>query len=127
VNRGILGGLLLPIENRRKRMRRTLTLLTAAVVMAAMAVLMAVAGAAPVAFAQGEEIAVTGVIKDAPDKADGTPAYGITDESTVSGTAPPIGYILEGDYSAYVGQRVTVYGTPRQSGEHRVLDVTRIV
>ena len=95
--------------------------------MAAMAVSMAVAGAAPVAFAQGEEIAVTGVIEDAPDKADGTPAYGITDESTVSsGTAPPIGYILEGDYSAYVGQRVTVYGTPRLSGEVRVLDVTRI-
>jgi hypothetical protein len=96
-------------------------------ILAAMAVLMAVAGAAPVAFAQGEEIAVTGVIEDAPDKADGTPAYGITDESTVSGTAPPIGYILEGDYSAYVGQRVTVYGVPSQSGEVRVLDVTRIV
>ena len=92
-----------------------------------------VGGAAPPAYAHeegvptGEEIAVTGVIKDAPDKADGTPAYGITDESTVSGTAPPIGYILEGDYSAYVGQRVTVYGVPRQSGEYRVLDVTRIV
>lgn len=86
-----------------------------------------VASAAPVAFAQGEEISVTGVIKDAPNKADGTPAYGITDESTLSGTAPPIGYILEGDYSAYVGQRVTVYGVPRLSGEVRVLDVTRIV
>ena len=91
-----------------------------------------VAGADPAAYAHeevptGEEIVVTGVIKDAPDKADGTPAYGITDESTLSGTAPPIGYILEGDYSAYVGQRVTVYGVPRQSGEYRVLDVTRIV
>jgi hypothetical protein len=74
-----------------------------------------------------EEIAVTGVIEDAPDKWDGTPTYGITDETTVSGTAPPIGYILEGDYSAYVGQRVTVYGVPRQSGEMRVLDVARIV
>ncbi len=95
-------------------------------ILAVMAVLMVVAGAAPAALAQ-EEIAVTGVIEDVPDKADGTPAYGITDESTVSGTAPPIGYILEGDYSAYVGQRVTVYGTPRQSGEVRVLDVTRIV
>ena len=86
--------------------------------------LVMVAGAAP---ALGQEIAVTGVIEDAPDKADGTPAYGITDESTVSGTAPPVGYILEGDYSAYVGQRVTVYGVPRGSGEYRVLDVTRIL
>jgi hypothetical protein len=90
----------------------------------AMLLVAMVAGAAP---ALGQEIAVTGVIEDAPDKADGTPAYGITDESSVSGTAPPIGYILEGDYSAYVGQRVTVYGVPRQAGEYRVLDVTRIV
>ncbi len=86
-------------------------------------------GAAP-AFAEqqgaAEEIAVTGVVKDAPDKADGTPAYGITDESSIIGTAPPTGYILEGDYSAYVGQRITVYGIPRLENGMRVLDVTGI-
>lgn len=83
----------------------------------------------PVTVKQGaaaEEIAVTGVLKDAPDKADGTPAYGITDESSITGTAPPKGYILEGDYSAYVGQRITVYGIPRQDHGMRVLDVTRL-
>ena len=86
-----------------------------------------VTGAAP-AFAEqaaAEEIAVTGVVKDAPDKADGTPTYGITEESSITGTAPPVGYLLEGDYSAYVGQRVTVYGIPRQDHGVRVLDVTR--
>jgi hypothetical protein len=105
-------------------MRRILAVLGVALFMVVIA--------APVAFAQAEEIAVTGVIEDMPDKADGTPTYGITDESSVTGTAPPgtappTGYILEGDYSAYVGQRVTVYGIPRHSGEVRVLDVTRIV
>ncbi len=89
-----------------------------------------VTGAAPAAFAlegaAAEEIAVTGVVKDAPDKADGTPTYGITDESSITGTAPPKGYLLQGDYSAYVGQRITVYGIPRQDNEMRVLDVTRI-
>jgi hypothetical protein len=53
-----------------------------------------VAGAAPAFAEQGaaaEEIAVTGVVKNAPDKADGTPAYGITDESSITGTAPPKG------------------------------------
>ncbi len=88
-----------------------------------------IAGAAP-AFAEqqgaAEEIAVTGVVKDAPDKADGTPTYGITDESTITGAAPPIGYLLEGDYSAYVGQRITVYGIPRQDAIMRILDVTWI-
>ncbi len=80
-------------------------------------------------FAQeeaAEEIAVTGVVEDAPDKADGTPAYGITDESSITGMAPPIGYILEGDYSAYVGERITVYGIPRLDNGMRVLDVTWI-
>ena len=75
---------------------------------------------------EAEEIAVTGVVEDAPDKADGTPAYGITDESSITGTAPPTGYILEGDYSAYVGQRVTVYGIPRLENGMRILDVTWI-
>jgi hypothetical protein len=66
------------------------------------------------------------VLKDTPDKADGTPAYGITEESTVTGKAPPIGYILEGDYGAYLGQRVTVYGTPQKESNTRLLDVSRI-
>ncbi len=73
-----------------------------------------------------EEIAVTGVIEDAPDKADGTPVYGIKDETTITGNAPPVGYLLEGDYSAYVGKRITVYGTPRIEAGHRILDVTWI-
>jgi hypothetical protein len=92
--------------------------------LAVMAMLMVmVAGAAPAAFALGEEIAVTGVVSDQGTKADGTQVYGIKDESK----SPLTGYMLEGDYSAYVGQRVTMYGTPRQAGEVRVLDVTRIV
>jgi hypothetical protein len=89
----------------------------------------AFAGAVP-AFTQeegaAEEIAVTGVIEDAPDRADGTPVYGIKDETTITGEAPPVGYLLEGDYSAYVGQRVTVYGTPRHDRGMRVLDVSRV-
>jgi hypothetical protein len=89
-----------------------------------------VAGAAPAFAEQGaaEEIAVTGVVEDAPDKADGTPTYGIKDESSIPGPTQPFGkaYLLEGDYSAYVGQRVTVYGIPRQDGIMRILDVTRI-
>jgi hypothetical protein len=83
-----------------------------------------VVGAAP-ALAQPAEIAVTGVVEDEQDKADGTPVYGIKDKSTSSRVAPK-GYLLEGDYSAYVGQRVTVYGTPQTKGEIRVLDVSRI-
>jgi hypothetical protein len=69
------------------------------------------------------------MLKDTPDKADGTPAYGITEESSVTGKTPPIGYILEGDYGAYLGQRVTVYGTPRKESHApsmRLLDVSRI-
>jgi hypothetical protein len=106
------------------RMREIKLMLLVVAMLAAM-----VAGAAP-AFAEqqgaAEEIAVTGVVEDAPDKADGTPTYGIKDESSITGTAPPIGYLLEGDYSAYVGQRITVYGIPRQDGIMRILDVTRI-
>ena len=99
-------------------MRRILAVLGVALFMVVIA--------APVSFAQAEEIAVTGVIEDVPDKADGTPAYGITDESSVTGTAPPTGYILEGDYSAYVGKRITVHGLPESGHAERVLDVTRI-
>jgi hypothetical protein len=97
-----------------------------------------VAGAAP-AFAEqqgaAEEIAVTGVVKDGPDKADGTPTYSIMDETTIyghnrhDGSPLGVGYLLEGDYSAYSGQRITVYGIPRigyGSPSIRILDVTRI-
>jgi hypothetical protein len=87
-----------------------------------------VAGAAPAAFAQEgpAEIAVTGVLKDAPDKWDGTPTYGITDETTlpfINGSTPAVGYLLEGDYSSYEGQRVTVYGIPGTDLGMRILDV----
>ncbi len=98
-----------------------------------------VAGAAPaLAEQQGaaEEIAVTGVVKAGPGKkADGTPIYGIMDENTIygynrhDGYPLGVGYLLEGDYSAYVGQRITVYGIPRLepgSPSMRILDVTRI-
>ena len=89
-----------------------------------------VAGFAPAALAlEGEEIAVTGVLKDAADKWDGTPTYGITDETTlpfINGSTPPVGYLLEGDYSSYEGQRVTVYGTPGTDLGMRILDVAWI-
>lgn len=84
-----------------------------------------VAGAVP-AFAQTTEIAVTGVVEDEQDKVDGTPIYGIQDQSNLPGMASPQGYLLEGDYSAYVGQRITVYGIPKTDTGHRILDVTRI-
>ena len=103
------------------------------VALVAMLVVMVVGAAPALAELQGaaEEIAVTGGVKDHPDKADGTPLYGIHDESSIPGPTQPfgIGYILEGDYSAYVGQRITVYGIPRIEGEApsmRFLDVTRI-
>ena len=87
-----------------------------------------VAGAVP-AFAQegAEEITVTGVISDEGTKADGTPVYGITDETTLGKEwYQEVGYLMEGDYSAYVNKRVTVHGM-RQSGHaERVLDVTWI-
>ncbi len=84
-----------------------------------------VAGAVP-AFAQTTEIAVTGVVEDEQDKVDGTPIYGIQDQSHLPGMASSQGYLLEGDYSAYVGQRITVYGIPKTNAGHRILDVTRI-
>jgi hypothetical protein len=80
---------------------------------------------APPAFAEATEIAVTGVVEAQQNKADGTPVYGIKDKSTSSRISPQ-GYLLEGDYSAYVGKRVTVYGTPHTKGEVRVLDVSKI-
>ena len=88
-----------------------------------------VSGATTVAFAQeeAEEIAVTGVVTYQGAKADGTPVYGITDESTLGGERnQKAGYLMEGDYSAYVGQRITVHGVPEGDHAERVLDVTRI-
>src|SRR5918994_2200940 len=97
------------------------------IMVAVMVTVLVVVGAAVPAFAKGAEIAVTGVITDEQDKADGTPVYGITDEarSTSSRTAPQQGYLLEGNYSAYVGQRITVYGKPEVDHGHRILDATR--
>lgn len=88
-----------------------------------------VSGAIPAAFAQevAEEIAVTGVVSYQGTKADGTPIYGITEEST-SGEEryQKEGYLMEGDYSAYVGERITVYGVLQSGYAERVLEVTRI-
>ena len=97
-------------------------------IMVAVVTMLVVVGAAVPAFAKAAEIAVTGVVTDEQDKADGTPVYGITDEarSTSSRTAPQQGYLLKGDYSAYVGQRITVYGKPEVDRGHRILDVSRI-
>jgi hypothetical protein len=98
------------------------------IMVAVMVTMLVVMGAAVPAFAKAAEIAVTGVVTDEQDKADGTPVYGITDEarSTSSRTAPQQGYLLKGDYSAYVGQRITVYGKPETDHGHRILDVSRI-
>jgi hypothetical protein len=88
-----------------------------------------VAGAVPVAFAQevAEEIAVTGVVSDEGTKADGTPVYGIADETTLGKEwYQEVGYLMEGDYSAYVGKRITVHGMPESGHAERVLDVTWI-
>ena len=87
-----------------------------------------VAGAVP-AFAQkgAEEIMVTGVVSDEGTKADGTPVYGITDETTLGKEWYQVeGYLMEGDYSAYVGKRITVHGIRESGHAERVLDVTRI-
>ena len=98
------------------------------IMVAVMVTMLVVMGAAVPAFAKGAEIAVTGVVTDEQDKADGTPVYGITDEarSTSSKTSAQQGYLLEGDYSAYVGQRIAVYGKPEIDHGHRILDVSRI-
>ena len=99
------------------------------IMVAVMVTMLVVMGAAVPAFAKAAEIAITGVVTDEQDKADGTPVYGITTDearSTSSRTAPQQGYLLEGDYSAYVGQRITVYGKPEIDHGHRILDVSRI-
>ena len=97
------------------------------VVVAMLAVM--VAGAVPVALAQegAGEITVTGVVSAEGTKADGTPLYGITDETTLGKEwYQEEGYLMEGDYSAYVGKRITVHGMLESGHAERVLDVTRI-
>jgi hypothetical protein len=74
-----------------------------------------------------EEIAVTGVVSYEGTKADGTPLYGIKDETTLGREwSQHVGYLMEGDYSAYVGKRITVHGFLRSGYVERVLDVTWI-
>ena len=93
-----------------------------------MLAVMVVAGAVP-AFAQkgAEEVTVTGVVSAEGTKADGTPVYGITDETTLGKEwYQEEGYLMEGDYSAYVGKRITVHGILESGYAERVLDVTRI-
>lgn len=88
-----------------------------------------VSGAIPAAFAQevAEEIAVTGVVSYQGTKADGTPIYGITEESTLGEERyQKEGYLMEGDYSVYVGERITVHGVLQSGHAERVLDVTWI-
>lgn len=85
--------------------------------------------AVPAAFAQerAEEITITGVVSDEGTKADGTPLYGITDETTLGKEwNQQKGYLMEGDYSAYMDKRVTVHGTLESGHAERVLDVTWI-
>jgi hypothetical protein len=119
-------------------LQRGIMIKRSAIVILAVLILPAVT---PVAFAQqGDEIAVTGVIEYAAFGAGGipagkaggndTPSYGITDESTLE-SSYPVGYVLEGDYlggdySPYLGKRVTVYGTPGQQAEMRVLYVRQL-
>jgi hypothetical protein len=98
------------------------------ITVAVVVTMVVVVGAVAVpAFAKGAEIAVTGVVTDEQDKADGTPVYGIKDEA--GSTLPKSSqraYLLEGDYSAYVGKRITAYGKPEIDAGHRILDVSRI-
>ena len=104
-----------------RRLAKTKTMLAAVAMLATMLL-----GAIPAAFAQeaAEEIAVTGVVSYQGIKNDGIPMYGIMDASTLGDHNE--GYLLEGDYSAYVGKRITVYGVPEGGHAERVLDVTRI-
>ena len=104
-----------------RRLAKTKTMLAALAMLVTMML-----GTIPAALAQeaAEEIAVTGVVSYQGTKADGTPIYGITDDSTLG--AHEEGYLLEGDYSAYVGKRITVHGVPEGGHAERVLDVTRI-
>ena len=92
-----------------------------------MVTMLVVMGAAVPAFAKGAEIVVTGVVSAEGTKADGTPIYGITDESTQGlEWYQQKGYLMEGDYSAYVGKRITVHGMLKPGYAERVLEVTWI-
>lgn len=106
-----------------RRLAKMKTMLAVVVVLATMML-----GAIPAAFAQeaAGEIAVTGVVSYQGTKADGTPVYGIMDESTLGEGRNQKGYLMEGDYSAYVGERITVHGVREGDHAERVLDVTRI-
>ena len=91
------------------------------IVLAVVAMLALMVASSVPTFAQEEvagEIAVTGVVSYQGAKADGTPVYGIADGKK--------GYLIEGDYSAYVGKRLTVHGVPESGHAERVLDVTWI-
>ncbi len=89
-----------------------------------------VAGAVPALAHEGaaEETTVTGVVSYEGTKADGTPVYGITDETTLGGDRQQQekGYLMEGDYGAYLGKRITVHGTLESGHVERVLKVTRV-
>lgn len=87
-----------------------------------------VTGAVPALSREvAEETAVTGVVGAEGKKADGTPIYGIKDETTLGEDwYQREGYLMEGDFSAYVGKRVTVRGTLEPGYAERVLDVSSI-
>ena len=69
-----------------------------------------------------EELSVTGVLEEQGARADGTPAYGVVDETSGQG------YVLEGDFdfAALVGQRVTAYGAYEAGGGAAILNVLSI-
>src|SRR5215211_2872940 len=94
---------------------------------AVMVIMLVVMGAAVPAFAKGAEIVVTGVVSAEGTKADGTPIYGITDETTLGKEGhQKKGYLMAGDYSAYVCKRIIVHGVHESGHAERVLEVTRI-
>ena len=116
-------GLRKVVEVMKKMLRLLLAMLT-----------LLVANALPIntsaALAQenlAQEIVVTGVVSYEGTKADGTLIYGITDESTLGKEwYQQKGYLMEGDYSAYVGKRITVHGVLKPGYAERVLEVTWI-
>jgi hypothetical protein len=71
-------------------------------------------------MAGGGITTATGFLTYLQDKADGTPVYGITDETT--GTH----YLVAGDYSAYAGEEVILRGVVGHSDAGLTLDVTSV-
>ena len=69
-----------------------------------------------------EELSVTGVLEEQEARADGTPAYGVVDETSGQG------YVLQGDFdfAALVGQRVIAYGAYEAGGGAAILNVLSI-